>query len=607
MTKLVIFRPVGDLETQGYSVHLVIQDVGDATQTLLDITGCLPPNPELASHLRLHWLQNYRLLGVPSRKLELESVEIDYEGSIQQRIKECQVSANGLCDRLKRWFDSPEFYHLNLQLREKLNPDDSIQFLLRTEDSQLLKLPWQTWDFFEHYPLAEFARIPLQCHPTNRLLKSYHKSSIKILAILGHSYGIDVEVDRRMLENLPHAEITFLVEKTHQEINDQLWDKSWDIIFFAGHSETVGETGRIYINPTDYLTVNELWFALKKAVERGLNLAIFNSCDGLGLAQQLDDLHIPQMIVMRELVPDRVAQAFLKYFLTAFSQGQPFHLAVREARERLQGMESEFPCASWLPLICQNLVAESLSWNELAGIRVSTSQTNRTLVPNINTIGLNPWFKLTAILGLSCLISYILLGSRIAPWVNELGLKNYHDGKLLNAEFYYRLATFLDFNYANPHYNLGYLWDKDRNDLARALENYQRAALRGLPEGYAQVARLSILNNNHSAALSAIYQCLELTPYEAVKAACLKNLGWVLLKDGNLIEAEKNLRRAIELEPDSPHSHCLLAQVLEATGRQQEARNAWKNTLNYSQHRIPEQHNCIGWATQRLQTGKNLP
>jgi len=98
---------------------------------------------------------------------------------------------------------------------------------------------------------------------------------------------------------------------------------------------------------------------------------------------------------------------------------------------------------------------------------------------------------------------------------------------------------------------------------------------------------------------------LQLTDYDAVKAACFKNLGWILLKEGNLIAAEKNLRQAIELEVDSPHSHCLLAQVLEAKGREQAALTAWENTLHYSQHRIPEQHDCISWANQRLETGGN--
>ena len=96
-----------------------------------------------------------------------------------------------------------------------------------------------------------------------------------------------------------------------------------------------------------------------------MQLAIFNSCDGLGLAGELADLYIPQTIVMREPVPDIVAQEFLKYFLTGFAEGQSFYLAVREARERLQGIENEFPGASWLPVICQNPAVIPANWQQL--------------------------------------------------------------------------------------------------------------------------------------------------------------------------------------------------------------------------------------------------
>jgi CHASE2 domain-containing sensor protein len=73
------------------------------------------------------------------------------------------------------------------------------------------------------------------------------------------------------------------------------------------------------------------------------------------------------MIVMREPVPDKVAQEFLNYFLNAFANGNSLYLAQRQARERLQGLEQEFPCASWLPVICQNPVEVPPDWLMLQG------------------------------------------------------------------------------------------------------------------------------------------------------------------------------------------------------------------------------------------------
>jgi predicted NACHT family NTPase len=116
------------------------------------------------------------------------------------------------------------------------------------------------------------------------------------------------------------------------------------------------------------LTIADLKFAVKKAIERGLQLAIFNSCDGLGIARDLAELQIPQIIVMREPVADLVAKKFLEYFLSSFYNGKSLYLAVREARERLHGLEQESPCASWLPVICQNLAENPVTWQGLRGI-----------------------------------------------------------------------------------------------------------------------------------------------------------------------------------------------------------------------------------------------
>ena len=199
---------------------------------------------------------------------------------------------------------------------------------------------------------------------TNKLPINTRKDRINILAIFGSSQGIDISQDRIFLKKLPtQAELEFLVEPKLGNLNDQLWEKCWDILFFAGHSSSK-QKGVLQINQTDTITLDQLKYALKQAISRGLKLAIFNSCDGLGLATQLQDLQIPQVIVMREPVPDVVAQEFLKYFLTEFSHGNSLYAAVRSARERLQGLEGEYPCATWLPVICQNPAEPPMIWSQ---------------------------------------------------------------------------------------------------------------------------------------------------------------------------------------------------------------------------------------------------
>ncbi|NER28420.1 MAG: CHASE2 domain-containing protein, partial [Symploca sp. SIO1C4] len=360
MKKLVVLRLDSEPESPTVRVNLTIESQG--TRPWIEMTSFLPRSRKLTTKTQEHWQEKYRNLGAPYR---LQPKNILYDGSINAKREECQQSATKLQEMFREWLDSESFRPLEKRLRAELSRDEEIRFLIRTQDQQLQKLPWHLWDFFEHYPHAEVALGSTKIEPTKVLTKPKRKNKITILAILGHSEGLDLEKDRSLLTNLPNAETLFLVEPKREEINDKLWEQSWDIIFFAGHSQTEGETGRIYINPTDSLTIDELWYALRKAVEKGLKLAIFNSCDGLGLARRLDDVQIPQMIVMRELVPDEVAQKFLRHFLQSFADGKSLYLAAREARERLQGIESEFPCASWLPVICQNQLQVPPSWEDL--------------------------------------------------------------------------------------------------------------------------------------------------------------------------------------------------------------------------------------------------
>lgn len=189
------------------------------------------------------------------------------------------------------------------------------------------------------------------------------------MAILGDSTGINVDKDRQILEHLSEAETIFLVEPTHQQVQEYLTDKTgWDILCFSGHSqsEVDGSTGVISINKTDKLTVEQLKHSLEIAIKRGLEIAIFNSCDGLGLGKQLANLDIPQIIVMREPVPDLIAQEFLKIFLQAFAGGNSFYVSVRESRKHLKdNWDKQIPGVSWLPVICQNQAEFPKTWRGL--------------------------------------------------------------------------------------------------------------------------------------------------------------------------------------------------------------------------------------------------
>ena len=357
MGKLVVLKLGDGSFEQGFPVTLQIGEDGDRPSA--EIAGKLPPNPEIPQYYS-YWQSAYYRLGLRTR-LEAAAVQVTNVSVME----DCHNAARMLCQSLNAWLSSAPFRSIREKLLEKLMPSDAMRVILQTEDSLLQRLPWHQSDLFARYHKAEIA---LSAPAYDEIAaQAPQRAKIRILAILGSSVGINTQADRVLLENLPDAEVCFLVEPPRQVLDSQLWAaEGWDILFFAGHSASTQncEFGRIYLNQTESLTISDLKNALHTAVENGLKLAIFNSCDGLGLARELSGLQIPEVVLMREPVPDRVAQEFLKNFLKAFSLGKSLYLSVREARERLQGWESEFPCASWLPVIYQNPSARSPLWQE---------------------------------------------------------------------------------------------------------------------------------------------------------------------------------------------------------------------------------------------------
>ncbi|MDZ8235563.1 MAG: CHASE2 domain-containing protein [Nostoc sp. ChiQUE01a] len=405
MQKLVVLKLDGDL---GQGVRVTLEIGAEGARPTLEVRGYLPPQPEIIADYKL-WQTTYRSL----QNFRITPVSISVGNSLIEHLDNCRKLEDKLSKRINSWLHCESFRASKEKLLKQLMTDDTVRILIKTDDIWLRRLPWQLWNFFEEYSKAEVALSALEYEylPASKII--IDKYQVKILAILGNSQGIFIDKDREILEKLPNAEINFLVEPQRNQINDKLWEQDWDILFFAGHSfsQQDGKVGKIYINETDCLTIQELKYALKEAVSRGLQLAIFNSCDGLGLAHQLEDLHIPQIIVMREPVHDLVAQEFLKNFLDKFASGESLYLAVRESREKLHGIADKYPSAIiWLPVVCQNPAAIPPTWKDL--LKKSELKTRQF---QLNKSKIRPHSKplsLQKLLLLSLAIAALVMGVR---------------------------------------------------------------------------------------------------------------------------------------------------------------------------------------------------
>jgi CHASE2 domain-containing sensor protein len=408
MSKRAILRLDGKLE-EGFRVTLEVGEEGNLHFAEQD--GYLEANPELIECLE-QWRTNYRGLSQVNR-IKVNAIVV--QKASPKEVEICRESGRSLQHLFTTWLSSKSFRVIDTQLREAVDRKDWIRVVIRTQDRRLHLLPWHIWEFIDRYQAEVAFSLPsrqMEYHPSRKL-----GERVRILAILGHQAGIDVETDRALLQALPRADVKFLVEPDRQTLTQQLWEQDWDVLFFAGHSQTKDDSGVIHINPGDSLGIEDLKFGMRRAIAHGLQLAIFNSCDGLGLVYQVEQLGLPQIVVMRQPVPDPVAQAFLKNLLTAFVGGKRFYLAVREAREQLQGFEHRYPCASWLPIIFQNLNQPPLLWEDLCQpVKTEEDKLESVATPRKK-------LKLRGMLLISLVIAGLVCGTRALGVLQLIELK----------------------------------------------------------------------------------------------------------------------------------------------------------------------------------------
>jgi len=352
----------GSWETGFSTVTVQLRKGNDAFES--QFSGSLPGNLDLLKQYQ-DWRTYYKQL-TKSQRSPKKNKGITFDPKDESLPQVSTRKFEEICTRLKEefncWLNAESFTPIYSKLRTYLNANDEIQFIIGVDDPEVYQFSWHLWSLFEDYPKAEVSVSILDYEKVASETYS-PKRKARILTVLGNSTGIDTRKDEILLKQLKQVKIVSLVEPDRAKFDRQLWNsEGLDILFFAGHSysDESGLKGKMKLNSTTTLSVSQIRFALKHAIAQGLQLVILNSCDGIGLARELADLSIPQLIVMREPVPDKVAQEFLLHFLEFFARGEDLYASVRKARQRLQGLEGTYPCASWLPVICQNPALPSL-------------------------------------------------------------------------------------------------------------------------------------------------------------------------------------------------------------------------------------------------------
>lgn len=604
----------GDLST-GFDVSLRISEQG---KTIVEEDGYLPPAPDLLQAYekfrqtyRRHCFENYQWF----RSLEIIDNEVTHF-SIQD-------SSAQFVTELNDWLDqSHAFRPVRDQLISCLQRQDSIRFILRVLDSTLSWLPWHQTDLFGRY---EKGAIALQLKPRSQRVPPNTKSEVRVLPILGDNTGINIQADLLLLEEkLPKdAKILEpLIATSIQTVSDSLWDTKPDILFFAGHSSSKEDKGVFKINEHDAIAISDLRSALKEAMAKGLRLVIFNSCDGLKLAEDLADLGLPAIIVMKERIPDAAAQRFLEYFLAAFTGNtdndndkdkdkdkkspKPLTLAVLEAQKRLESLEREFACVSWLPTLFQQADID-LTWQDLqvdSGKKYESSPEKISKKP--------PSKKRYASIISAVLLMFFLAGftsSKISSRLLRQGVICYKEGRYMCALKNFRLSLLFNPTNDDALNNLGEYYDVIDDDES-AKKAYRRAITFGNPASCYNLSVIFINEEKYGQSAGLLSRCRNMAEEKFANSPAElnlanykidKNFGWIEFEQENYTRSKEFLRESLSYRADGGESHCILSKIQEIEG---------ENFIESSQYCLknsnPDYEEQVGWMREARKRLMNL-
>ncbi len=320
------------------------------------------PYPETLTQLYQEWQQIYLCFYNKALRGRVQAAGKLTQPKADWHAKLVQAEAKLLYE-FHRWLRHEELYEIRATIAKAtsdqiglksshphLNQKLDIDVFLTVDPIDLSRLPWEAWELGTEF--AATSKIRIIRKPKNirtstpHPKQQYFRNKVRVLVILGDDTGLNFKADKEAVRSLSSlAEIQFVgwqpgenaLSVKAQVVKAIQDEKGWDILLFAGHSnETELTGGELGIAPNVCLSLSEIIQPLTLAINRGLQFALFNSCQGLSLANALIDLGLNQVAIMREPIHNQVAQEFLLRFIRSLTEYHDVHDALLSACQFLK-------------------------------------------------------------------------------------------------------------------------------------------------------------------------------------------------------------------------------------------------------------------------------
>jgi len=339
--------------------------------------------PEKLTELHQNWQQIYR------RRYELQTrARVSNKSGSGTPIRydwdqELRVAETALLTEFDYWLGQAELLEIRETIQQSIDSTSRtlsrsgkeatryMEVLLECSPISLARLPWETWKLAPKNVTLGDIRIVrtvttgIMPAPAARI----YRSRARILVILGDAPDLNSDHDRQSLRSLlPLVELEFIHCRLDPQGDSQQRStalkhriataiadvRGWDGLVFAGHSdESPGTGGKLELAPDVSLAIWEIEAPLAIAIQRGLRLAIFNSCSGLQIAEALIRQGLSQVLVMRELIQDQVAQTFLKQLCQQMARCHDVSTSLQTVYQYFLAEQISYPSAYLVPsLFC---------------------------------------------------------------------------------------------------------------------------------------------------------------------------------------------------------------------------------------------------------------
>ena len=367
MTNLVTLFLEGDLTKNGFYIR---------KQNHNQNCDFLPPCPELmrAYHNwrnKLYKLNKYITTidtghcktSQNDSNSPLDNFFQDYEeenNEHDQKKQEYNDSEQNLIQQFNDWLNNLSSHGILNTLENALNNSDKLWIRLITDDLEIAKPPWHSWDWIQTQKKNK-KEITITFSPSNlRVSKTILNSKFSVLLVFGSLEDKKIQEEEQKLweDILGKNKIKVLKNEkaTRDTIYQEIRNNDYDLIYFSGHSQTNKENrGEFSLANSEPLQANNLINILRK--KTNLKLVIFNSCDSLGFVFDLykQELAISNIIAMRYIIHNQTSLYFLRELIQLFiKQGKPLHESLQLIRESLEDNQDQYATGSYLlPVLFQ--------------------------------------------------------------------------------------------------------------------------------------------------------------------------------------------------------------------------------------------------------------